>query len=45
VKDIITIQVVDTAAGARAKMAEEDAEDVKETDEDGAEEETTLLSI
>jgi hypothetical protein len=45
VKEIITIQVADTAAVARAIMAEEDAEVAEEAEEDAAEEETTIVSI
>jgi hypothetical protein len=42
IKEIIIIQMVDTAAVARAIMAKEDAE---EAAEDAAEEETTIVSI
>jgi hypothetical protein len=47
VKEIITIQVVDAVAVARAIMAEEDAEDAEEVEveEDAAEEDTTIVSI
>jgi hypothetical protein len=42
VKEIITIQVADAVAVARAIIAEGDAEEAKE---DAAEEETTIMSI
>jgi hypothetical protein len=42
VKEIITIQVADAVALAKAIIAEEDAE---EAEEDAAEEETTIVSI
>jgi hypothetical protein len=44
-KEIIAIQVADTAAVARAIMAEDDAEAVEEAEEDAVEEETTIVSI
>jgi hypothetical protein len=44
-KEIITIQVADAAAVARAIMAEEDAEVAEEAEEDVTEEETTIASI
>jgi hypothetical protein len=44
-KYIITIQVADAAAVARAMMAEEDAEVAEDAEEDAAEEETTIVSI
>jgi hypothetical protein len=45
VKEIITIQVTDVVVVARSIMAEEDAEDVIEAEEDTVEEETTIVSI
>jgi hypothetical protein len=45
VKEIITIQVVDTVVIAKAIPAEEDAEDAEEAEEDATEEETTIVGI
>jgi hypothetical protein len=45
VKDIITIQVADAVALAKAIISEEEAEDAEEAEEDAAEEETTIVSI
>jgi hypothetical protein len=45
VKEIITIQVVDAVALARAIIAEEDKEDAEEAEEDTEEEETTIVRI
>jgi hypothetical protein len=45
VNEIITIQVADTVAVAKAIIAKEDAEDAEEDAEDAAEEETTIVSI
>jgi hypothetical protein len=45
VKEIITIQVADAVALAKAIIAEEVAEVAEEVEEDAAEEETTIVSI
>jgi hypothetical protein len=45
VKEIITFQVADAVAVARAIMSEEEVEITKEAEEDAAEEETPILSI
>jgi hypothetical protein len=42
---IITIQVADAVAVAKAILSKEDADDAEEAEEDAAEEETTIVSI
>jgi hypothetical protein len=45
VKEIITIQVADAVALARAIMTEKDAEDAEEAEEEAEEEKKTIVSI